>query len=263
MCVGGVVLNAYTGWRVLASVRVRWLPRVWADHSSIAHSPQQTTWGSSAPLKPTPPTLSCSKRPHLTSGRCCFPRCCCFPMTLLLKQRIQTWPPGSAGRRYRRTLYDLMKGISAAFWSLSDVCFREPPSPCWRQCSLKSLLLFVCWKHNAKANDVKLKAWMSDLEGQAETWWLLCCIALCCTEDVFSLCACLWIVGHCHTSLYIELHWVSALTVHSCYGPKTFTFHSHAGFLTVAHPQTDTSHPQLSDATVPIRSSSLRDSWHV
>ncbi len=200
-------LNAYTDWCVFASVRARWLPRVWADHSSIAHSPQQTTWGSSAPLKPSPPTLSCSKRPHLTSGRRCFPCCCCFPMTLLLKQRIQTWPPGSAGRHYRRTLYDLMKGISTAFWSLSDVCFREPPSPCWRQCSLKSLLLFVCWKHNAKANDVKLKAWMSDLEGQAETWWLLCCIALCYTEDVFSLCACLWIVVHCHTSLYTLQWW--------------------------------------------------------
>ena len=37
-------------------VCVCWLPRVWADHSSIAHSPQQTTWGSSAPLNPTPPT---------------------------------------------------------------------------------------------------------------------------------------------------------------------------------------------------------------
>lgn len=51
------------------------------------------------------------------------------PTTLLLKQRLQTWPPGSAGRRFRRTLHDLMKGISSAFWSLSSVCFREPPSP--------------------------------------------------------------------------------------------------------------------------------------
>lgn len=159
-----------------------------ADHPGLICPPPPI-------LQPYTPTVSCSKHPHLTSGHRCFPCCCCFPMTLLLKQTIQTWPPGSAGRRFRRTLYDLMKGISAAFWSLSDVCFREPPSSCWRQCSLKSLLLFVCWEHNAKANDVKLKAWMNDLEGQAETWWLPCCITLCCTEDVFSLCACLWICG--------------------------------------------------------------------
>lgn len=168
-------------------VCARWLPRLWVDHSSITHSPQQTTWGSSFPLNPPPPTPSLSKQPHLTSGRRCFLRCCCFPTTLLLKQRIQTWPPGSASRRFRRTLHDLMKGISAAFWSLSSVCFHEPPSPSWRQCSLKSLL-FVCWKHNAKANDVKLKAWMSDLEGQTVTWWLLCCITLPYSVCVFTVC---------------------------------------------------------------------------
>lgn len=61
------------------------------------------------------PPLSCSKHPRLTSGRSCFPRCCCFPTTALLKHRIQTWPPGNAGSCFRRTLYDLMKGISAAF----------------------------------------------------------------------------------------------------------------------------------------------------
>lgn len=41
---------------VCACMCVCWLPRVWADHSSIALSPQQTTWGSSAPFNPTPPT---------------------------------------------------------------------------------------------------------------------------------------------------------------------------------------------------------------
>lgn len=162
---------------------------VCADHHSIAHSPQQTTWGSSAPFNLKPPTMSCSKHPHLTSG------CLFFPLMLLfLKQRMQTCPPG---RRFRRTLLDLMKGISAAFsrtsafvnrrncaednavWSLFSCLFVKDIMP---KLMIVENLMWLILRARLKPNDYSAAQ-------------------LCCT-DVFSLCACLCIVVHCHTSLY-------------------------------------------------------------
>lgn len=157
---------------------------VWASWSvswSQQHRSQSCIRPPGEHLPPTPPTLSCSKQPHITSGLCCF------PLLLLSAHKLVTKAENTemAGRQHKFQKNTLMKGISAAFWSLLDICFLEPPRSCWRQCSLRFLLLFVCWKHSAKANDVWPKPRMRNLK-------VLCCFILYC-ETMSN--------GACHTLL--------------------------------------------------------------
>lgn len=140
----------------------------------------KTTWWASASYTSHPDLLQTASH-HLRT--LLFPLLLLSAHKLVTKARIQRWLAGSTS--FRRTLHDLMKGISAAFWSLLDICFLEPPRSCWRQCSLRFLLLFVCWKHSAKANDVWPKPRMRNLK-------VLCCFILYC--DTMS-------DGACHTLL--------------------------------------------------------------
>lgn len=159
------------------------------------------------PLNMEPPTMSCFKHPHLTSGHQSFPYCCCFSM--LLKQRIETCPPAVQGGSSEE--HDLMRGISLLFEVPQPSGFMNRRA-CAEDNAVWSLIccLFLCWKHNARANDFKLKTWSSDFKGPS--WKSACVFTVCMPVSCGAL-------PNCALPFKYK-HWVNDLTVHSLVCPK-------------------------------------------
>lgn len=94
----------------------------------------------------------------------------------------------------------LMKGISTAFWSPSDVCFaRTTRSPRWKQCSLFCCLFVDNIMPELMTLSSKKLGWVF-----RRAWWNLMLAVLhgSLLYYTISLRASRWIVVHCYTAPY-------------------------------------------------------------